>query len=130
MDSTTAKVDAATGATTFVQDLSPGFSRIQFVFTIADITVETVDIAGSQVPGAISLPGVGGTGSALVSQYLSGKGFSLTAAFGGVTYSTPDIDVDLFRPGRTIRVDAVTGVLLPDGPLLANDQAEIEAVRP
>ena len=128
VDSTTAKVDAATGATTFVQNLSPGFSRIQFVFTIADITVETVDIAGNQVPGAISLPGVGGTGSALVSQYLSGKGFSLTAVFGGVTYSTPDIDVDLFRPGRTVRVDAVTGALLPDGPSLANDQAEIEVV--
>ena len=128
VDSTTAKVDAATGATTFVQNLSPGFSRIQFVFTIADITVETVDIAGNQVPGAISLPGVGGTGSALVSQYLSGKGFSLTAVFGGVTYSTPDIDVDLFRPGRTVRVDAVTGALLPDGPSIANDQAEIEVV--
>ncbi len=72
--------------------------------------------------------GVGSPGVVTVPNYVLGQGFFLNATFFGITYSAPDIDVSLFNLGRTVRVDALTGALLPDGPTLPSNEAEILVV--
>ena len=131
VDGQTAKVNVNTGATSFVPDQATGFTRIHFVYTRAEtLTVKTVDQNDNLLLGQISMPGLGvGTpGIVIVPNYVTGQGFFLNASFFGITYSTPNIDPALFRPGRTVRVDALTGALLADGPPPPPDQAAIWVV--
>ena len=131
VDGQTAKVNVNTGATSFVPDQATGFTRIHFVYTRAEtLTVKTVDQNDNLLLGQISMPGLGvGTpGIVIVPNYVTGQGFFLNASFFGITYSTPNIDPALFRPGRTVRVDALTGALLADGPPTPPDQAAIWVV--
>ena len=59
---------------------------------------------------------------------MSGQDFAENLAL--PCYHAADIDAQLYRPGHTVRVDATTGLLLPEGPALANDKAEIHVVYP
>jgi hypothetical protein len=123
-------VDVGTGSTTFASNLASGFSKIQFVFSKADLTIKTVDANGVSVSGNILSNGVAETGSVTISNYLSGEKRFLTTTFSGTTFHADNIDLALFRPGHTVRVSASTGALLPEGPALSNNQAEIQVVYP
>ncbi|MSS73053.1 MAG: T9SS type A sorting domain-containing protein, partial [Candidatus Latescibacteria bacterium] len=142
----TVRVDGATGTITGTVPSEnaghlAGETRADVVFTVADFTIKTVDQNDNLLPGSIDILSTSAVGSKTISSYVLGKknggdpisliaqmqGNGAGSGFSGVAFQTGQVDT-LFKPGHTLRVNALTGQILNDAANLSGNQVALYLV--